>query len=180
MRTIEFKINPTEETIFQVLKTRAESDKDWLRLPASWVKETFGPIPETSDNWRHSAHQVRNTCRDLLGVLDAIKAGRSVFFILEKYPKGGLEKGRNWYSLFYVNAEGKAVKFWPYASEIARLVGMDENNRDHTLPKWMFSSGAIGMDRLMDASGRFANILGECVGCERHRGPFQFTHSDVL
>lgn len=171
---------PTIATVLAVLKARVEYNKKRLRVSQSWIDETFGPIPESHDNYKHSAFAANRVAGEIINLLSAIKAGRSVFFRLVKHPKGGLEKGRNWYDLYYVTTEGRICKFWPSSSEFATALGMDENNRDTSMSKWLFSSGAIGMDRLLDATGTFANVLGMCAGYEPRRSPFQFTHSDCI
>lgn len=111
----------------------------------------------------------------VLGLVDAIHAKRSVFLKLEKYPARGLDYGRHWYSLYFVTAEGQTAIFWPGCSELAKVVYMDENNRDRSLRKWMFSSGAIGMDRALDALDGVGYFLRDCGF-----GYVQLTSSDVV
>lgn len=139
----------------------------------SEIKDFFGPTMHGNFESDPAANRL---AKDIHGLLSAMASDRSVFFVLEKYPQRDLSRGRHWYSMYYVNGAGKKVKFWPAGDVGASLVRMDINNRDRSLPLWMFSSGAIGMDRLLDATGTLCRVLAECGGFQ----DCQFTHSDCL
>jgi hypothetical protein len=113
-------------------------------------------------------------------LLTAIKAGRSVFFVLQKSPRGGLETGRHWFDLYFVNDEGRAERFWPWSPAGAKICGMSNQDRDRSMHKYIFSSGAIGMDRFLSATQGLAYLLGEAVGAGKHSMAFQFSSSDCL
>ena len=136
------------------------------RLQRETTKRRFAELQQKQ-------FEVQHAVKEFAGLLLALQNDRSVFFVCEKWPRR-LDSGRHYYSLYYVTAEGKVSRFWPCCSEFAKVFGMDENNRDRSLPKWMFSSRVIGMDRLLDATGTLSYLLKE-FGHER-----QFTNRDVL
>lgn len=113
--------------------------------------------------------------REISGLCAAIVAKRSVFVVLEKYPSRGLDYGRHWCSVYFVDGNGRINRFWPGDTVLAKVVGMDENNKDRSLPKWMFSSGAIGMDRILDATGGLGYFLRDCGA-----GYVQLSGSDII
>lgn len=161
------------ETIISRLKERGEYLKKNTRIAKRDIDGFF--LPSVSYGHENPA-DVERLAKDIQGLLSAMATKRSVFFILEKYPRGGLENGRNWYSLYYTNEEGRNTKFWPHGTVGAALVGMDENNKGYNYPKWLFSSRAIGMDPLLDATGTLCYLLAKVGGFDS----CQFTHSDVL
>ena len=131
-----------------------------------------------SDFLRLSApdcYEMSALVQDVRGLCEAITKKRDVFLVCDKEPRN-LDSGRHWYSLFFVSKQGKRVKFWPGSDSIlAKVVGMDENNRDRNMPKWGFSSSVIGMDRALDATDGLSYFLGECKA-----GYVQFTGWDIL
>lgn len=99
--------------------------------------------------------------KELLKLNDALVSGRSVWATCEKYPSR-LDLGRHYYMVWYVNDKGQREKFWPMS--FGPLFGMDEQNRDRRMYKWVFSSRAIGMSRLLDATDTLGNIHKEAGG----------------
>lgn len=139
------------------------------------IKFTQADINQFLTADAYGKHPVRQLAEELAEVADALRTGRSVFFVLEKYPHGDLSRGRNWYSMYFINQSGKSCRFWPGSDIGAYLVGMDRNERDRNLPLWCFSSRAIGMDRLLDATGTLSWRLKEITGTD-----YQFTGRNVL
>lgn len=104
--------------------------------------------------------QIERAAGQFMELNDAILAGRSVWADCEKWPTR-LENGRHYYSVLFVNKAGRVQKFWPMW--LAPAFGMDEQNRNRDLSKWVFSSGAIGMSRVLDATdplGNFSKAVG--------------------
>ena len=116
---------------------------------------------------------------EVLRLCAAIKAGdekraKTVFLVCEKAPRS-LDAGRHYFSMYYVN-DGGVQKFWPAGESIfAKLIYMQENNRDMQMPKWMFASGVIGMDRVLAATNGISRFLADCGA-----GSVQFTGQDCL
>lgn len=161
---------PTTAKVVETILSHAEKYQ-WLKIPKSWINAN----QETQD-W-----ELKQAAENIVALLAAMHAERSVFFHLVKYPKGGLEKGRHWYELWYITPEGKREIFWPCSDEIARIIGMDVNNRDRNERKYLFSSGAIGMSRILSATTSFAGLLAACCDIDNRGGcDWQFSHEDVL
>lgn len=59
----------------------------------------------------------------------------------------------NKFEIYFVNPEAEIDKIWFY--ELSPVFGMDVN-RDKSQSKWVFTSNAIGMSRLLDATGLFS------------------------
>jgi len=110
-------------------------------------------------------HEVRALAESLYGISNAIFNGWDVWAELEKEPRGNLDTGRHYWSVYYI-ADNQRHRFWPHNSELARFLGMREWNRDYSMPKWSFSSGAIGMSRLLDATDMLFHVIEACGGCK--------------
>lgn len=145
---------PTEEQILAALKHRARN----------WTKPAFAECFTEVEKY-HENPPAFYLARQILHLLDAIKAGRSVRLHCVKSPRS-LDSGRHYYDLLFVDEKGQIQKFWPSHKLCADLVGMDENNRDTSISKWIFSSRAIGMSRSFDASYGLMRLLSEIVGDE--------------
>lgn len=94
-------------------------------------------------------HELDTLVESLYGLNQALVNGWSVWAELDKEPRN-LDSGRHYWSLFYI-ADNQKQHFWPGCSALAKYIGMTENNRDRSIPKWCFASSAIGMSRLMDS-----------------------------
>lgn len=93
----------------------------------------------------------------------AIFNGWNVWADTEKWPRN-LDSGRHYFSIHYITDDHKRGTFWPHCSALAKFIGMTENNRDHSIPKWTFSSRAIGMSRLLDATDGLFKLLEDLTG----------------
>lgn len=60
----------------------------------------------------------------------------------------------NKFEIFFINSDIELEKIWFY--ELSPIFGMDIN-RDKSQSKWVFTSHAVGMSRLLDATGLFAH-----------------------
>lgn len=79
---------------------------------------------------------------------DALDANRSVFAICEKRPKGNLDTGRHYYSVWYVNDAG-VIMYFHIPRPLWKQWGVKFPD-NYSRPS--FYSGAIGMSRLLAAT----------------------------
>lgn len=86
---------------------------------------------------------------------DAILNERDVFLSVDKMPRT-LDKGKHWYSIYYIDAEYKVRKLW--------IPPLMDKNRDRYCSLYGFSSGAIGMSRAFDATDYIFRLLKRCGG----------------
>lgn len=91
----------------------------------------------------------------------AILNNRSVFLILEKEPKN-YDKGKNYYSLWYVNEFGEIIQFW--GGDYYKLVGQIKQDKDTNMQRYLFASNAIGMSRALDAMEKFHYFFEKVTG----------------
>jgi hypothetical protein len=92
----------------------------------------------------------------------ALLADRSVGAICVREPKGNLDTGSHYFVIRYVDDKGQLQLFHP-GMELAKVFGM-ERARAACNYNWVFTSGAIGMSRLLDAVDGVFNILKQCGG----------------
>jgi hypothetical protein len=82
-----------------------------------------------------------------------------------KEPRGNLDTGRHYFKINYITEDHQQTTFWPVNEEFAKkLVYMTQWNRDWSVPKWSFSSGAIGMNRQLDATDSLFSLLKDLTG----------------
>lgn len=113
---------------------------------------------------RYSEHEFMMVARDIYEFNNALCSGRSVFAKCVKEPRN-LDSGHHYFEVWFVNHKGKCDIFWPCGSEIAKkYFCMSEQNRNHNLRKWNFTSGVIGMSRVLDATGAFSFRITELTG----------------
>lgn len=102
---------------------------------------------------------LKQASRELVALNNAILAGHQIRALLEKYPRN-LDSGKHWFQIEYpIMNEDKTLsitKFWA-------LLFMDKNN-DRSCFGWGFSSSAIGMSRMLDATDHVFNIIGRLGG----------------
>lgn len=96
---------------------------------------------------------------DFVRLNTAIKKKWQVWAECEKYPRT-YDAGKHWYQIYYLGLDNKGnpVKhmFW--------CIAIMDKNRDRSMRGYGFSSGAIGMSRLLDATDIVFNILQKCGG----------------
>ena len=99
--------------------------------------------------------------RELFLLNEAMLKGYEVWADCEKSPRGNLDTGKHWFQIWFLDLDktGKPIRhhFWA-------LLFMDKN-RDNSCFKWGFSSGAIGMSRLLDSTEIVFRILRKLGGC---------------
>lgn len=104
---------------------------------------------------KYEEHELDSVTQSVHDLNQAIVRGWYVNAECIKEPRGNLDSGRHYYSIMYATKDHQVVKFWPGGnSQIAKFFGMVEWNRDWSLPKWSFASGAIGMSRKLDATDK--------------------------
>lgn len=109
-------------------------------------------------------HELDQVASSLYQLNLAINKKWSVWAECVKWPRGNLDSGRHYYEVNFITAEHQQSKFWPGSSSIAKYFGMTEWNRNWTIPKWSFSSGAIGMSRQLDATNSLFYRLEKITG----------------
>lgn len=154
---------PTLTTVTNHL--RAAAAHPYHKIPAKRMEQIFGD--DSGEGTR--------AAKSLHSMLSAIVAGRSVFLNLVKYPRR-LDLGKHYYECWFVTLDGRIDILWPACSEMAKVFGMVENNRDTDMRKWLFSSGAIGMSRSFHAMQGLSRIVTELTG---HNGNF-FDGNQIL
>jgi hypothetical protein len=93
----------------------------------------------------------------------ALLKGRDVFAVCDKYP-ANLDRGRHYFSVFYVNGKGQAEKIWVADEGLRYLIRMDRQDRDQGIPRYGFQSGCIGMSRVLDATDGLFSYIKSCTG----------------
>jgi hypothetical protein len=84
----------------------------------------------------------------------------TLFAICEKMPRN-LDSGRHYYSINYVH-DNRIKKL--FLGDFIKVVHGDIQNRDKCIDKYIFSSGAIGMSRTLDATDGLFSYLREIGG----------------
>lgn len=110
------------------------------------------------------AYEIDTVARYLYDLNQALVHGWSVWPEIQKEP-ANLDRGRHHWEICYI-AHNQRQMFWPGSSVLAKYFGMTEQNRDRSMRKWTFSSGAIGMSRLLDATELFWHRLEQLGGCK--------------
>jgi CRISPR/Cas system-associated endonuclease/helicase Cas3 len=93
---------------------------------------------------------ITELAQTLQGLNDALLCGRTVFAECEKEPRN-LDSGNHYYSVYYNDEKGQTQIVW--GGEFLYLfIGQDRQDRDRSMRRYIFKSGAIGMSRLLDAT----------------------------
>lgn len=107
------------------------------------------------------ANILQQAARELYMLNEAMLNDYEVWADCEKWPRGNLDTGKHWYQIWYLDlaSGGKPVRhhFWA-------LLFMDRNPSRQGFG-YGFSSGAIGMSRLLDATNHIFTILKNMGGC---------------
>lgn len=107
-----------------------------------------------------SSELIQHAAQELVALNDAARAGYEVWAECTKEPRS-LDHGRHYYQIYYLNLdkEGK-----PRRNKFFALILMD-HSRDKYLERWAFTSRAIGMSRMLDATDHVFGILKNLGGC---------------
>ena len=141
----------TVEEVREAILDAVESGKKWHRTAYREFKR------EVSPEW------LQKIARQLVELNSAMIKGRKVFAVCDREPRGNLDSGRHYYSVHYVTEDGDVRRFW--VGEFTPFLGGEAQNRHRGVPYWVYSSGAIGMSRVLDATDGIFNFLRRLGGC---------------
>jgi hypothetical protein len=104
-----------------------------------------------------------SAANSLAGLNDALMSGRSVYAVCDKEPRGNLDTGAHYYSVWWVDE--MSITHALYLGSFGLLLGAEVNNRVHYLSDYVWRSSAIGMSRLLDATDGIFSFLKRAGGC---------------
>lgn len=120
--------------------------------------------PQDERNPLEEVWRFNRFCTELQEINEALFVGRGVFAVCEKNPRR-LDAGRHYYTVYYISDEGKQERVWGYSEALASIGGFDHFPSKRDVPCWCFSSRAIGMSRLLDATDGYFCLLRNIGGC---------------
>lgn len=135
------------EAILPNLKLYMEANKK-DRTVRNVIKK-IGYPDNNSSKWQYIAEQIYD-------FNEAIINDKDVHAVCVKFPRGNLDTGKHYFDVYYISND-RPKKFW--VEEAMPLFGAELNNRYRFLSKWLFSSGVIGMDRLLHATDTLFYVL---------------------
>jgi len=98
----------------------------------------------------------------LKGLNDVLTDGRSVFAVCNKAPSK-LDRGSHHYTIYYTTPGGHVEYFW--MGKFMLYMRASENKSSSGLRYLTFSSRAIGMSRVLDATDGVFSFLKRIGGC---------------
>ena len=104
---------------------------------------------------------IKSLAEKLCGLNDALLNYRDVFANCVKEPRN-LDAGRHYYEVYFIDKQGKANLV--FTDALYPLIGMIRQDRDRSMRRYLFSSGAIGMSRVLDATDGPFSFLRELTG----------------
>lgn len=113
----------------------------------------------------HYIDSIAQTFKDINDILakadNVYHVSNTLFAICEKEPRGNLDTGRHYYSINYIkNNEIHKVWLWDFI----KILGGYRQDRDRSMDRYIFGSGAIGMSRCLDATDGFFSYLKRIGG----------------
>lgn len=132
----------------QLADSASYRPKDYMRIKAEMAAD-----PEL----------LLRTASNLKALNDALLKGRSVYATCDRQPRGNLDSGRHYYSIYSTSVKGQIERL--NLSVFSLLLGGTENKRHRDLHYWIFESSAIGMSRLLDATNGVFTFLKSIGGC---------------
>ena len=117
----------------------------------------------SKDKVKADPHEIEYLAKELHALNLAICKGWGGWAECEKEPRN-LDSGLHYFSVRYITQDRRRACFWPHGSGLAKWLNMSENNRDRSLRKWNFTSGAIGMSRVLDATDSLFYRLQQITG----------------
>lgn len=113
----------------------------------------------------HHVDSIAQTLKDINDILakadNVYHVGNKLFAICEKEPRGNLDTGRHYYSVNYIK-NGEICKVWLW--DFIKHVGGYRQDRNRSIDRYIFASGAIGMSRLLDATDGLFSYLKRIGG----------------
>lgn len=111
-----------------------------------------------------SYFELGQCCEHLVKFNNCVARGKGVFAICCKEPRGNLDTGHHHFDIFFIYDDEEHV-FWP-GGQFMKLLGATCNRkRNKHLRFYTWSSGAIGMSRLLASTDRIFRFLDEyCDG----------------
>lgn len=126
------------------------------------VNSTYTSAKERKALKSASDYQIDDLGRQLYGLNEALLNDRSVFAVCEKEPRN-LDAGRHYFSVYYIDEKGQTNIIWG-GENLYSLIGQDRQDRDRNVRRYIYSSRAIGMSRLLDATDRLFSTLKSISG----------------
>jgi hypothetical protein len=139
---------------------RLLKEKDRLYIEKDWYTREEKRAEITKEQFSEMAGMLKD-------LNDAMLDGRTVKAVCDKEPRGDLDTGRHYYSVYYTNRKGHVLRMYPAGGNLrfAHIFGFGKYTKDRSIPYWVFSSGAIGMSRLLDATDSLFARLKDMGGC---------------
>jgi hypothetical protein len=106
--------------------------------------------------------EIDEVSRVLEGLNNALLFDRSVFCVCDKEPRN-LDSGSHYYSVYYVDEKGQDQIVWEGES-LYWFIGQDRQDRDRSIRRYIYKSGAIGMSRVLDATDGLFTCLKSITG----------------
>ncbi len=104
-------------------------------------------------------------CAELVTFNNCVARKKGVFAICVKEPRGNLDTGHHHFDVFYIKGDEEHV-FWPGGAFMKLLGATCNRKRNRHLRYWTWSSGAIGMSRLLACTDNIFSFLEHyCEGC---------------
>lgn len=143
---------------------------EYRKLPKKAIDTAAAPYAE-STGWKEGTGTLDRLARDLANLNTAIveqakKTGGycrdAAICICSKEPKGNLSSGRHYFNVHFVAPEGgiEMLKI-PFCKVCRSVMGLQARDGIDT---GFFSSGAIGMSRVMDATDIIFCVLRDAGG----------------
>lgn len=104
---------------------------------------------------------LQQATRELFLLNEAMLKNYEVWADCEKWPRGNLDTGKHWYQIWFLDLSKDGI---PIRRHFWALLFMDRNPSSQGYG-YGFSSGAIGMSRLQDATDHIFRILKNMGGC---------------
>jgi hypothetical protein len=99
---------------------------------------------------------------DLYELNVALLKGNDVYVECVKEPRGNLDTGNHYYDVYYIK-NNRRHKVWMF--DFIRVLGGKDQNKDYSMSKYVWYSGAIGMSRQLDATDGLFTFLKRIGGC---------------
>lgn len=111
-----------------------------------------------------SAEEAHAAANSLCELNHALITSASVWAHIEKAPRN-LDSGKHYFTIWYTKIDNDIpVKTILWCYDFTRALGGVSQNKDRSMRKYVFDSGAIGMNRVLDATDGVFNFLRKVSG----------------